>query len=118
MTWSTGDGNWHIVQINGQVLGVSDSGIYVASGSHLLLVSWTNPGASPPLRDLGIPPETASRMCDWDGKAAFVGAHGLWVLDTDGWALRRSPAPAAVGTVNANLLLSDPTGSLWSGTLE
>ena len=118
MSWSTGDGNWHIVQINGQVLGVSDSGIYVASGSHLLLVSWTNPGASPPLRDLGIPPETASRMCDWDGKAAFVGAHGLWVLDTDGWALRRSPAPAAVGTVNANLLLSDPTGSLWSGTLE
>jgi hypothetical protein len=118
MSWSTGDGNWHIVQINGQVLGVSDSGIYVFGGSHLLLVSWTDPTGSVPLRDLGIPPEPASRMSDWNGKPAFLGPHGLWVLDADGWALRRSPTPTAIGTVNANLLLSDPTGSLWSGTLE
>ncbi|HXP90715.1 MAG TPA: hypothetical protein VN931_07295 [Fibrobacteria bacterium] len=116
MSWSTGDGTWHQVQVSGQVLGVSDSGIYVFGGSHLLLVSWSDPTLE--LRDLGIPPEPASRMCEWNGKPTFAGAHGLWVLDADGWALRRSPAPASIGTVNANLLLSDPTGSLWSGTLE
>jgi hypothetical protein len=116
MSWSTGDGNWHIVQINGQVQGVSDSGIYVFGGSHLLLVSWSDPTVK--LRDLGIPPESATRMSDWNGKPTLLGAHGLWVLDADGWALRRSPTPISIGTVNAKLLLSDPTGNLWSGTLE
>jgi hypothetical protein len=116
MSWSTGDGTWHQVQVSGEVLGVSDSGIYVFGGSHLLQVSWSDPTVE--RRDLGIPPEPASRMCDWNDKPAFVGAHGIWVLDADGWALRRSPTPTAIGTVNANLLLSDPTGNLWSGTLE
>jgi len=116
MSWTTGDGTWHRIQVSGQVLGVSDSGIYVFGGSHLLLVSWSDPTIEH--RDLGIPPEPASRMSDWNGRPAFVGAHGLWVLDVDGWALRRSPMPAAIGTVNVDLLLSDPTGGLWSGTLE
>ena len=117
ISWSKGDSIWHSAQIGGRVLGVTDSGIYTdGNGPHLLLVSWSDPTVV--LRDLGLPPESASRMSDWAGKPAFLGAHGIWVLDSDGWALRKSPSPAAVAAVNSTLLLADPSGNLWSGTLK
>jgi len=117
VSWSLGDSVWHTVPLGGRILGVTDSGIYTdGGGTHLVLVSWADPSVK--LRDLGVPPEPASRVFEWNSKPAFTGAHGLWVLDSDGWALRRSPSPTGVGSVNADLLLSDPSGNLWTGALK
>lgn len=117
VSWSTGDTVWRTVQVGGRVLGVTDSGIYTdGGGTHLVLVSWADPTRA--LRDLGLPPEAASRVFDWNGKPAFTGAHGIWVLDADGWALRKGPVPTGVGPASANLLVTDPSGNLWTGALK
>ena len=117
VSWTRGDGIWHTVAGRGRILGAGDSALYSdGGGSHLLQVSWDDP--SRVLRYLGTPPEPASSLFEWNGVPCFRGAHGIWVLDPDGWALRRSPATSAPGAAGSFLLAVDPQGSLWKGVLK